>query len=119
MNLMPEYYSLTYQEKQQYFDLLGLRVLAHRYRYYVLDDSVVSDFEYDYIERYYEAIANDLKVRPLTQDLVGFSSSDSHCSLVKSLVDNNQDDYSKWVDTMNPIWIDLGLPGYMKTESYE
>lgn len=30
---------------------LEQQVLVHRYRYYVMDDPVISDFEYDQLER--------------------------------------------------------------------
>lgn len=108
--------SLTPQESIEYFHKLGKRVLAHRYRYYVLDDSVIPDWEYDLLERLYEALASELNLPSVIADMVGYDLNDPLALEVKGLVDAELDDYSLWANDMQKIYAVLGLPKRLKQE---
>lgn len=77
------YLQLTPEEKIAYHDILGQRLLYRRYEYYQLDLPSISDFEYDFVERYYEAVSADLGLPSVVQDMVGFD--DNHEASVRML----------------------------------
>ncbi len=60
---------MTHHEK------LGKRLLRRRYEYYVLDDPKISDFEYDFIERKYENMCEDLGLESVVKDMVGYNEN--------------------------------------------
>ena len=68
------YTELTPEEKLKYFENVGKKLLGHKYRYYLGNEGIISDGEYDYVERYYEAVAEDLGLEPEIVNMVGFNS---------------------------------------------
>lgn len=58
------------EEKQ--FIKLGWQLLEHKYRYYVLDQPIIQDHEYDQLEREYDRLAKLLNLPPTAADTVGF-----------------------------------------------
>lgn len=53
----------------------GLRVLEARYRYYILDDPTLADWEYDLLERSYESMAATVGLPSLIKDMVGYNQN--------------------------------------------
>jgi hypothetical protein len=51
---------MSNEEKREYHDILQNRIIEHRYRYYVLCDTVLDDFEYDHLEKLLSAVAEAL-----------------------------------------------------------
>ena len=62
----------TVQEKREHLDSLTKNILRYRYAYYVLDDPLISDWEYDHLERYYEKLAHELGAVPAATNMVGW-----------------------------------------------
>lgn len=67
------YFDQTAEEKLEHYHQLGRRILRLKCLYYLFATSAVSDYEYDWIERYYEAVAEDVGQPPAASDQVGFS----------------------------------------------
>lgn len=98
-----------------YHKLLEERILEHRYRYYVLDHPVLTDFEYDWFEKFY--ITECIKVGAeniLIHSGVGYSDSHPEYIAAADRVKNNTDYYSLREIEMKHIWDKLGRPKYMK-----
>lgn len=102
--------NLNNEELLFHFNQVGNRILEHRYRYYILNENVISDFEYDYLERYYKEIASKLNLPDTALDMVGFDITKPGAFEAKQRVDNNQDNYSLWIVSMKPIWERIHLP---------
>ena len=51
---------------------LSLSLLEHKYRYHQLDRPIISDYEYDMLEREYEKACDELGVHPAMLDAVGW-----------------------------------------------
>jgi hypothetical protein len=98
--------TLTDQEHLEYLDKLYGRLLENRYRYYVLDDNVISDFEYDFIERSYNEMAQKAGVKLM--EMVDFDPNDPLAIEAKNRVDSGTDSHSLWVKSMEPIWEQIG-----------
>lgn len=105
---------LTPEEIPQYLDQLYNRLLEHRYRYYILADPVLDDWLYDWIEKHYNAMANETGVKPM--DMVDFDIDSPGAKEAAHRVDNNQDYHSLWVAEMQPVWERLGRPHYKLQE---
>lgn len=103
-------HELTQEEKVSYFVSLGERLLEHRYRYYGLDSPVIEDYEYDYIERYYESTAMALGLEPTASNMVDFDLKRADAQAAKARVDSCTDHYSLWLAEMKPVWEQLGPP---------
>ena len=54
---------------------LGWKILEHKYRYYLLDAPIISDYEYDQLDLEYRRLAEDLGEEPTASDMVGFDPS--------------------------------------------
>lgn len=94
-----------------YWQKLQNVVLEHRYRYYVLDHPIISDMEYDFVEREYEKACAIEGVKSILIDSgVGFDLKNPEYAKAKFRVDSNQDNYSLWEKEMMPIWDKLGRP---------
>lgn len=93
-----------------YIQELGSRVLSHRYRYYELDDPEISDYEYDYIETYYEKLCAEAGIPSVLADMVGFDYSAPGATEVARAVETNQDHYSRWIGRLFTVWCLLGQP---------
>ena len=61
------------KERFEYLQTLGMRLLCHRYRYYVLDQPIMDDWLYDLIERMYERLCRAQGITSVTENLVGFN----------------------------------------------
>lgn len=95
------YYSiLTNSEKLEYLERLGERLLEHRYRYYIKCDPVIADFLYDYLERYYEAVALDLGVDPIASVMVDFDLKREDAQAAMYRVDTGTDNHSLWLSSI-------------------
>lgn len=94
------------QEHIQYLNGLYNRLLEHRYRYYGLDAPVISDHEYDYIEKEYNRMAQEAGVKIM--EMVDFDSNDPLAIEAKKRVDSSTDSYSLWEKSMKSIWDRIG-----------
>ncbi len=65
------YADLTHGEKLIHFNHVGTRIAHHKRAYYT-GHPEINDCEYDYIERYYEAVAADLGLEPTAINSVGY-----------------------------------------------
>lgn len=102
----------------QYYKLLENRVLEHRYRYYVLDDSVISDFEYDFLEKAYIQACNENGVESILVDSgVGWDASHPEYLAAEQRVLTKQDSYSLWEKEMRDVWNRIGYPKYKVEEN--
>lgn len=108
MTEYPKPHGLSEEEIPEYLDKLYNRLIEHRYRYYVLDDPELLDAEYDYLEKYYNHLAD--KYNKKRMEMVDFDFKDPHAILAKTLVDNKEDNYSLWEKEMQPVWDVLGKP---------
>lgn len=90
IQLTPFWVDMTDKERRDYFHVLGIRLLCHRYRYYVLDSPIVSDNEYDYLERHYEMVAKELNEHPWASDMVGYDFTKPHTKEAEEQVLNER-----------------------------
>lgn len=67
---------------KQRFAELSWKILEHKYRYYILNSPVIQDFEYDMIEKEYEALAMKLKLEPSASNMVDFDTKRPSCMQV-------------------------------------
>jgi len=97
----------------EYLNKLQDNILEHRYRYYVLDHPVISDFEYDWIEKYFINLCQlNNFIHILIDHGIGFNTNQELYKAAKYRVDNNLDNYSLWEKDMIPIWKKIGCPKY-------
>lgn len=111
---VPEFFKLTPEEQLAYLTKVGERVLAHRYRYYVQDQPMLADFEYDYLERYYEALAAHLGQPNTFSNMVGYNHDIPGAREIAAAVEAGMDDYGVWLEEMQAIWDRIGQPRYRK-----
>ena len=69
--LYDTYFELTPAERVAHFNTLGEAIAGHKVAYY-LKTPTINDAEYDYLERYYEAVADDLGLEPVAVNSVGY-----------------------------------------------
>lgn len=105
---------LNPNENLQYLEGVYQRLLEHRYRYYVLNDAAISDFEYDWIEKFYNQQAAIAGIRQM--EMVDFDPKDIEAVAAGKRVDAGTDGHSLWLATMFPVWEVLGLPRSKKKE---
>lgn len=99
----------------EYVLKIEARLLEHRYRYYVLDHPVLSDFEYDYLERYYLNLCNQFNHSSILDQFgVGWNENLEQAMIAKQRVDSNTDYHSLWEQSMQPVWDKLGRPKYLR-----
>lgn len=96
------------EERYEHWLTVGKSILEHRYRYYELDDSILSDGEYDFLERYYARVSAELGFPDVAADMVGFNLSREDAQAAKLRVDTQTDAYSIWAKGMEPIWNVIG-----------
>ena len=106
---------LTPEEKMVYLENLYNKLLEHRYRYYVLNHGVLSDFEYDWIEKEYNRMASEHGVKLM--EMVDFNPNDPLAIEAKKRVDSDTDSYSLWEKEMRPIWDKLGMTKKQKAKN--
>lgn len=105
---------MTKEEKLKYHKDIGDRLLEDRYRYYELDDNVITDAEYDRREKMYELISTELNIEPTATNMVGWDITKPGALEAKNRVDNGEDHHQLWINEMMPIWDRLGPPKVYK-----
>lgn len=75
--------------KKEYIKL-GWTLLEHKYRYYVKNNPVISDYEYDMLEKKYDALAEELGLPKSASDMVDFNTSRHSCQLVMDKLDDKR-----------------------------
>lgn len=111
-------YKITNMSKLElniYFKNLGDRILENRYRYYVLDKPVLTDWVYDGLEYWYSELASIIKVKPKICDMVGFDYDFVGAKQAAQRVDDEDDYHSSWLKEMEPVWERLGKPDVFNT----
>lgn len=68
--------------KKQRFIQLAWVILEHKCRYYIMDSPIIQDYEYDMIEKEYDALAKELGLEPTASDMVGFNPDRPSCQSV-------------------------------------
>ncbi len=68
------------------FIKLGWEILEAKFRYYELDDAVLSDSEYDRMEKEYEALGLKLGIDTDARYMVGFDMTRPSCRLAADKV---------------------------------
>ena len=61
---------------------LSWKILRAKYHYYIKDNPIMSDYEYDMMEREYDNLCNNLGIKPTASDMVGFDIKRPSCQLV-------------------------------------
>lgn len=69
-------------DEQNEFIRLGWIILEHKCRYYVFDKPIVTDYEYDLIEKKYDSLADKLGLEKSASDMVGFDLKRHSCQNV-------------------------------------
>lgn len=105
------------KETKSYLDTIEDRLLEARYRYYILDQPTLSDFEYDYLERYYEDLCSEEGVSSILKlNGVGFDTSNKAYQAAMDRVNAGMDWHSLWEKEMKLVWDRLGKPKYLRIE---
>lgn len=94
------------EEQSLYLDLLYNRLLEHRYRYEVLHDPILEDWEYCWMERYHNELAETAGSKIMK--MVGWDPNDPLALAAKERVDSGQDSHSLWEKGMKEVWDRLG-----------
>lgn len=105
---------MTSEEQIKYLEELYNRLLEHRYRYYILFDPVIGDWEHDWIEKEYNRMAQEAGIKLM--EMVDFNYNDPLAIKAKNRVDNKTDYYSLWEKEMLPVWEKLGRSRKHKRE---
>jgi len=61
---------------------LNWLLIEHKYRYYVMINPIITDYEFDMMEKEYRELAEELDVPPTASDMVGFDDSKFSSQLV-------------------------------------
>lgn len=80
-NLQSDRYIAPISDAQRFLEL-GWQILEHKCRYYILLNQVVSDFEYDQLEREYDSLADKLGLPKSASDMVDFDLNRPSCKRV-------------------------------------
>lgn len=86
------------------------RILEHRYRYYIKDEAVISDGEYDYLERYCKVIWDAVGLVCPLFEMVDFKMTHPACAAAARRVELGMDSYNEWLEEMKPTWERVGMP---------
>lgn len=113
------YPTLTPAEKLSYHTTLGLRLLTHRYRYYVLDEPELADWEYDELEKWYEKVSLDVGQESVVRDMVGWNGDTLLAKEAEGQVLSMTDDYATWMRDMREVWERLGPPRYERNKNVD
>lgn len=73
-------------DKSARYVQLSWELLEHKFRYYVLDNPEIQDFEYDMLEKEYDSLAEELGLPKSASDMVGFNEDRWSCRLVRDRV---------------------------------
>ncbi len=99
---------MTPEERLEYLDKVYNRLLEHRYRYEILHDPILGDSEYDWMEKYYNKMAEEAGAKIMK--MVGYDLKDPLAIAAKERVDSGIDSYSLWEKEMQPVWDRIGKP---------
>lgn len=114
-NYLPYFWtSMNKEEKLKYYTDLGNRCQEHRYRYYALDDSVISDFEYDYMEKMYKAVSREMNLKDVAIDMVDWDITKPGALETKRRMLLGIDYYSMHRNELELVWKKLGKPRYVR-----
>lgn len=69
-------------DKHQRYVLLGWQILEHKCRYYVFHSPIITDYEYDMLEREYDGLAAELGLPASASDMVDFDVKRPACHRV-------------------------------------
>lgn len=69
-------------DKQKRYVELGWKILEHKCRYYILHQPTITDYEYDLLEKEYDALAGELGLPSTASDMVDFDKSRPACQRV-------------------------------------
>lgn len=58
---------------------LSWEILRAKYWYYIMDEPIMSDLDYDALEKRYDALCKEAGVSPKASDMVGFDTSRPAC----------------------------------------
>jgi len=61
---------------------LSWQILEHKYRYYILIKPIIGDYQYDMLEKEYEALADKLGLPKSASDMVDFDMNRPSCQSV-------------------------------------
>ena len=73
---------------------LSWDILKYKYHYYVNSAPIISDYEYDMIEKEYEALCKEFNVPPTATDMVDFNWNRPCCQIVAAREQGL--DYEMW-----------------------
>lgn len=73
-------------DKHQRFIKLGWELLEHKFRYYILAEPIIQDYDYDILEKEYDSLAEELNLPKSASDMVDFNQDRWACKLVKDKV---------------------------------
>jgi len=73
-------------EKKSRFIELGWQLLEHKFRYYILAEPIIKDYDYDMLEKEYDALADELNLPKSASDMVDFDEKRWACKLVRDKV---------------------------------
>jgi hypothetical protein len=71
-----------YMTKIERFTALGWQILEHKCRYYILIAPIIDDYNYDMLEKEYDALANELNLPKSASDMVDFDMNRPSCQTV-------------------------------------
>lgn len=77
--LPPHYHLLTSTEKEEYMWKIGKALIRLKAAYYLFDSPLLSDMEYDFLERLYEAVCRDIGQNAIITDMVGINLDIQEC----------------------------------------
>lgn len=112
MNIYKPYQweDLTEQDRLDYISCLESVILENRYRYYVQDDPVLEDSEYDYLEKTYEYVCQLVGAKSISSQFVDWNPKIKGALEAEQRVLNGQDAHSLWIKEMQPVWDRIGKP---------
>lgn len=72
----------TVEIKKARYVKLGWELLEHKCRYYIMSNPIIEDYDYDMLEKEYEALAEELGLPKSATDMVDFDTSRPSCQRV-------------------------------------
>lgn len=73
---------MTNQQKKERYVFLSWKILEHKARYYMYNAPTITDYEYDMLEKEYDALADELGQPKSASDMVGFKKDRESCKQV-------------------------------------
>jgi NAD-dependent DNA ligase len=69
-------------DKKDRYNTLSWKILEAKYRYYILSEPTITDYEYDLMEKEYDSLADELGLPKTASDMVDFKSDRPSCQAV-------------------------------------